>query len=235
MPKVAPRSRSAFTLVELLVVIGIIALLIGILLPSLSRAREQANSAACLSNLRQLGLAMIQYTNEHKGWFPRAAASGVSNDDWIFWQSGRVRDDGALVKYLGPQFVEKHYYCPSDIVENHPTYPFSYTMNEFMGGLLFPPASSGNLHLRSKITQVKRPADKILILDESSTTIDDGCWAPQNYPNDGKNLLSNRHDKKAELSTNPNNGVGNALFVDGHAAAIPRLDSTLPENYDPAK
>lgn len=229
------RDRRAFTLVELLVVIGIIALLIGILLPSLSRAREQANSAACLSNLRQLGMAMVQYTNENKGYFPRSAANGTGADDWIYWQAGRVRDEGALVKYLGPQFVEKHYLCPSDVAENHPTYPFSYTFNEYMGGLVLPPTSPGVLHWRIKITQVKRPADKLMMVDESSTTIDDGCWAPQKYPVDGKNLLSNRHDKKAELSSNPNNGVGNALFVDGHAASIPRLDSTLPENYDPDK
>src|SRR5690349_20397097 len=58
--------RRAFTLVELLVVIGIIAVLIALLLPSLNRAREQANAITCMSNLRQLGQALVEYTVNHR-------------------------------------------------------------------------------------------------------------------------------------------------------------------------
>ncbi|HSZ58779.1 MAG TPA: type II secretion system protein [Tepidisphaeraceae bacterium] len=93
------RARSAYTLLEVLVVIGIIALLVSILLAVLSKARETARRTACENNLQVIAKAILLYVNDNDGFFPFAAArkddlgmgqppEGHLSADWIYWQCG---------------------------------------------------------------------------------------------------------------------------------------------------
>jgi len=82
------RTTKGFTLVELLVVIGIIALLISILLPSLNKARETANRAKCASNLHQIGLAILLYQQDNQQLYPRTIQATDSNGNAPTWGTG---------------------------------------------------------------------------------------------------------------------------------------------------
>src|SRR5687768_8293988 len=73
-------AHTSFTLDELLDVIGIIATLVAILLPTLGRAREAARAASCLSNLRQLNTAFLLFAHDNKGYLPQVGGSGASTD-----------------------------------------------------------------------------------------------------------------------------------------------------------
>src|SRR3954466_3076544 len=70
-PMNSPRPRRAFTLVEILVVVAIIAVLSGLLLPPLEKAREKANNVSCAANLSQMGLALLIYADANHGRYPR--------------------------------------------------------------------------------------------------------------------------------------------------------------------
>jgi len=242
--------RKGFTLVELLVVIGIIALLIAILMPVLGRAREQANWIKCLSNLRQVGQAFMQYCNNNKGRYPVAGANRNDND-WIFWEGAvpgatapdlteRHLDKSMIAPYLGIPVNPEVLRCPSDPLDPLRRYQYSYSSNYLFTRL--PYMATGYEDTNSfqplRITEVANASMKILLIDESSTTADDGCWAWMSQLGLDQNLISNRHMKRQELRdmrTDPNAGSGNACFADGHAAYIERKLSYDDRYFDPKK
>lgn len=96
------RGSKGFTLVELLVVIGIIALLVSILLPALQSARRQANTIKCLSNLRQVATSFMYYARDYKGVMP--LVRGERNDGSAAFLSGTDSGDTYWTDYLMPYF-----------------------------------------------------------------------------------------------------------------------------------
>ena len=110
-----PPGLAGFTLVELLVVIGIIAVLIGILMPSLAKARESARRAACLSNLRQVHQAFLMYANENKDRVPLGYRRGFKQFNSMVYSttSGKFCLFGIL--YLAKAMPEPQvFFCPSN-------------------------------------------------------------------------------------------------------------------------
>src|SRR3954469_2303851 len=116
--------KSGFTLVELLVVIGIIAVLIGILLPALNRARESASRVSCLSNLKQFQLAMTEYSIRYHGVIPIGYVQGLKQFNYDIWnpvtwnaRGGGDIDKGyrllGLLYITGMMKEPRVIYCPA--------------------------------------------------------------------------------------------------------------------------
>ena len=120
-----PKTRSAFTLIELLVVIAIIAILAAILFPVFARARENARRSSCQSNLKQIGLGIIQYTQDYDEKYPY----GLNSD----FQQGWATQTQPYLKSI------QVFRCPSDSNDSTPAYnsgfygaAMSYAANAFV-------------------------------------------------------------------------------------------------------
>ncbi|HWE97643.1 MAG TPA: prepilin-type N-terminal cleavage/methylation domain-containing protein [Tepidisphaeraceae bacterium] len=214
------RKSSGFTLVELLVVIGIIALLISILLPALQRARESANAIKCASNMRQIYQSLAMYAGENKNYLPVPPLIGEIGPQYYWYAYPMLDlavidyDNGALWPYLGPSDAARQavFTCPSDLggvrtgtMQMSAIYKrnFSYSFNAQMRQL------DNATKLGTKITDIVRPAQKILIVEEEYGN--DGC-AFINVFNDD-DVLAFRHIHR-----------GNQGFADGHVEALRPTD-----------
>lgn len=231
-------ARQGFTLIELLVVIGIIAILIGFLFPVYARARKQAYQVACLSNLRQVGLAFIAYANAHKGWFPAPALGYTAHpEDWVHWQPAdpnyghlRNRDvrESAILPYIGNSIEVLK--CPMGVPERGPTkgmgignpvfppYPFSYSVNRYFTGSTasiagWNPNGSGEGPCR--LGKAVNPSQKVLLIEEDTTGINDGsCRLDSADDLSGRySSVSIRHDRPLEWGYNERDNPAGSPYL----------------------
>lgn len=250
-PRVVRRAGAiGFTLVELLVVIGIIALLISILLPALSAARAQANRVKCLSNLRQVGLAFVSYVAESGGKLPGSGMQGQTSG-WVYWDPPRKLEESAIAPYLSGLSNPEFMICPSEDITIRPgsagyaaPYPFSYTFNRFF-------TRDAGWNGITKMSQVRNSSAKVMLVEEDERTINDGRWEPHlgnyfsEYPvgEKGVDLIAIRHDRQRRDPDRPNlagwgwipnpDRRGNAAFADGHAEYIERDVAHAKQHFDP--
>ena len=247
-PHSALGAKRGFTLVELLVVIGIIALLISILLPALNAAKRRAQGAVCASDERQIYMAMLMFSQDNKGHLPRPYSVGELSSDITLakvnaWNQGVANatgyvdmndDKGALWKYLkGRDNRKKVMLCAGDDGEataGHPVDPnyprnISYSLNPLIR------RDSGGPTLGIVMTKVKQPAERIMIYEELAPN-DAWCIMGQN----SDDIPSGRHGKnmKSSYRTAPTTaeyysaGRGNYCFFDGHIESLPPGDLIPP-------
>ncbi|MCS7034530.1 MAG: type II secretion system GspH family protein [Phycisphaerae bacterium] len=166
------RVRSAFTLVELLVVVGIIALLVSILLPALGAAREQARAAQCASNIRQLCTALVNYAVEHKGKFPPnintlkpTVTPGQGRPTANLWYDverlGRYLPKGVQPREEGttdnPTIGGTVFICPSDLPNTQRSYAMNIWASSCADQFVLDSATNGFVYWQADVSvQTKR-------------------------------------------------------------------------------
>lgn len=255
------KKHRGFTLIELLVVIAIIAILAAILFPVFARARENARKASCLSNLKQLGLGLMQYVQDYDEKYPMNEYNEPAIGNWHTWgkdvqpylKSGQsLNGGGGWQPAAGGIFR-----CPSFPVEEEYNYGIHPDIIRTGGNMDWSPATVTVASMAS----IENPASIILIADKGSNGGQAG-WASKwfyaaewFYLNTvGSNPPSTQQRNNTDLTLGDcdspggtsvfnctasiryrHNGVANLAYADGHAKALIRGRLSWYDNlYVPA-
>jgi len=220
------RSGGAFTLIEVLVVMGIIAIIAALLLPALSSANAKARQAGCLNHLRQLALAWQMYSGDNDGMLVENLPFRSNTNSWVVgefkdsWQRTNMNAlrQGRLFPYLNQTGI---YRCPADDAQLAGAPPvLSYTMNGWMGGRTmetqYQERGYRTFVRESEIAAARTPAGLWVMLDEDYATLDDGWFlVTMNNSRPFASAPAPRHQRSFGLN-----------FTDGHALIV-KLHGTI--------
>lgn len=227
--------HSAFTLVELLVVIGIIALLISLLLPALAAAKRSARSAVCSSNLRQLATAALAYANDNRGYYPPAHLNFMTRN-LHRWHGTRPNtnspfnfETSPLLPYLRTPQIKK---CPDF---EPPEGGFEASAGGYGYNNAYIGSSTADTHFASysenipaKVNQVRNPATKLLFADAAIATVNADNTVSLIEYSFLEPPLSEYGETSPSLHFRHNNKA-NVAFADAHVESM-SFEWTYPTN-----
>lgn len=244
-----PLSRRGFTLVELLVVISIIALLISVLLPALTRARAAADTVKCLSNMRQLGMALTMFSNQRGGYLPAAWANVGPMVRWdgSGWRASGGTDWGFRDPMWGWDFVLKStmrlpnsvFSCPTD-----QSGVLRGTWDDSWTGLTEPPTAdnipaSYRLNLSNNIIIPSPAGDEWRCVKVSSLLSSRAIVLAEGVPSDIHHVatwdpaIEGRVTPtyRSQIAWDRHRGKSGYVFADGHAEMLTFKDTWQTVGY----
>lgn len=212
--RTAPSVFSGFTLIELLVVIAIIAILAAILFPVFARARAKARQSSCASNLKQIGLGMLQYSQDYDErtvplfYYVASEAKGYAWSHMQDYSAGTINVSGGLLQpYMkSAQIID----CPdaSTLPEGTPPYPIAYGMNFLIRGTA--PANMG-----VSLSSAQTPSETIAFADSARYSSGSAQRFYQVTQPSQSNIASQYPTVHGRHS-----GMANVLWLDGHVKAL---------------